>query len=211
MGLQTGTIEHSCRFRVPVGVPLGRYCLTVIANGIEASERKKVAVVHKRKWFKELKLEIKEKLETLEHFKEKGAPDIIDAKGIRENEIFERIEEEWVETMRLVAESLDAANEELGRAFIAPEERPDIRVPEPLVEEIVPIKISAAEARRGQEKHEDIRGQKVKVSKEAERIHDEIHGRHMPTTRDPAKKATTKNAAAKKATRRRAAPPPSQE
>jgi hypothetical protein len=117
------------------------------------------------------------------------------------------------------------ANEEPGRAFIAPEERPDIGVPEPLIEEIVPIKISAAEARRGQEKHEYIRGHKVEVSKEAERIHDEIHGRHMPTTRDTAKKATTKatakkatakkatakKATAKKATTRRVAPPPKQE
>jgi hypothetical protein len=96
------------------------------------------------------------------------------------------------------------ANEEPGRAFIAPEERPDIGVPEPLIEEIVPIKISAAEARRGQEKHEYIRGHKVEVSKEAERIHDEIHGRHMPTTRDTAKKATAKKATAKKATTKKA-------
>ena len=224
MGLQTGTIVHSCRFSVPVSVPLGRYRLTVIANGIEAAKSKKVAVVHKHKVFKELKLEIKEKLEILEHFKERRVPDIIDVKGIRENEIFELIEEEWVETMRLVAENLDVANEELGRAFIAPEERPDIGVPEPLIEEIVPIKISAAEARRGQEKHEYIRGHKVEVSKEAERIHDEKHGRHMPTTRDTtkkatakkakkatAKKATTKKATAKKATTRRVAKPPKQE
>jgi hypothetical protein len=116
------------------------------------------------------------------------------------------------------------ADEKPRRAFIAPEERPDIGVPEPLIEEIVPIKISAAEARRGQEKHEYIRGHKVEVSKEAERIHDEKHGRHMPTTRDTtkkatakkakkatAKKATTKKATAKKATTRRVAKPPKQE
>ena len=48
-----------------------------------------------------------------------------------------------------------------------------------------------------------------------ERIHDEIHGRHMPTTRDTAKKTAakkaTKKATVKKTTTRRVAPPPGQE
>lgn len=177
MGLQTGTIVHSCRFKVPSSVPLGRYCLKVIANGIETGSCKYVNVVRRKKWFKELKLEIKEKIEILENYKAKRVPDIIDIKGIRENEIFEQIEEEWVRSVRTVAEGIDAANEELGRAFIVPEERPDVGLPQPVIDEIKPTRISAAEARKVQEKHEFIRGHKVVVSKEAERLHDQIHGR----------------------------------
>ena len=135
-------------------------------------------MTNRRKWFKELKLEIKDKLEIIEHLTEKRVPDIVDIKGIRENEIFERIEEEWVRTVRLVAENIDIVNEELSRSFISPSERPQVGPPEPAVEEIVPRRISAAEARQAQEKHEYIRGQKVVVSKEAERLHDEVHGRN---------------------------------
>ncbi|MDF0645968.1 MAG: hypothetical protein P0111_18220 [Nitrospira sp.] len=177
MGVNTGTVVHSCRFKVPSTVPLGRYCLKLIANGIETAACKYVDVVKRKKWFKELKLEIKDKLEILENIKLKRVPDIIDIKGIRENEIFELIEEEWVRTVRTVAEGIDAANAEFGRAFIVPAERPDVGPPEPIVEEITPTRISAAEARKAQEKHEYIRGNKVTVSKEAQRLHDEIHGR----------------------------------
>ncbi len=134
-------------------------------------------VVKRKKWFKELKLEIKDKLEILENIKSKRVPDIIDIKGIRENEILELVEEEWVRSVRTMAESIDSANQEFGRAFIVPEERPDIGVPDPIIEEIRPTRISEAEARKAQEKHEYIRGHKVTVSKEAERLHDEIHGR----------------------------------
>jgi len=155
--------------------------------------------VPRRKWFKELKLEIKEKLEILENLKEKNVPDIVDVKGIRENEIFERIEEEWVRTVRTVAEGVDMANEELGRAFIVPEERPEVGAPDPIIEKIDATRISAAEARRGQEKHEFIRGHKVKSSKEAERLHDIIHGKIKgKAPRNPGRKA-----GAKRSTKRR--------
>ena len=61
------------------------------------------------KWFKELKYEIKEKLEIVENLKQildttlKRIPDIDDIKGIRRGDrlrIFQRIEEEWVKTVR---------------------------------------------------------------------------------------------------------------
>ena len=215
MGLQTGTVVHSCRFTVPSTVPLGSYCLRVIANGIPTAACKNVVVTPKLKWFKELKLEIKDKLEVFENLTEKRFPDIVDIKAIRENEIFERIEEEWVQTVRTVAESIDVANEELSRSFIRPGERPDVGPPEPLIEEIEPRKISAEEARRGQEKHEYIRGQKVVVSKEAERLHDAIHGGALSkasrsTARGDATKKATKKAVTKKATKKstRKAPPP---
>ncbi len=138
MGLQTGTVVHSCRFKVPSSVPLGSYCLRLIANGIPTATCRNVVVTQRLKWFKELKLEIKDKLEIIENLTEKRFPDIVDIKGIRENEIFERIEEEWVRTVQLVAENIDLANEELSRAFITPAERPRVGPPEPIVEEIVP-------------------------------------------------------------------------
>lgn len=206
MGLQTGTVIHSCDVHVPSSVPLGSYCLTVIANGI-ASACRRVTVSRRWKIVKELKLEIKDKLEVFENLSEKRIPDIIDIKAIRESDIFQLIEEEWVEKVRSVAESVDAIAEELGRAFISPDQRPAVGPPEPEVEDVEPRQISAEEAERAQTKHEEIRGRKVVVSEEAQRLHDQIHGLEMghqgPTrpTR-PAKKAAAKKSAAKKS------PPP---
>jgi hypothetical protein len=209
LGLQTGTVVHSCEFTVPSSVPLGSYCLRLIANGISTATCRNVVVARRRKWLKELKLEIKDKLEIIEHLTEKRLPDIVDIKGIRENEIFERIEEEWVRTVRLVAETIDVANEELSRSFITPAERPRVGPPEPIVEDIVPRRISAAEARRAQEKHEYIRGHKVVVSERAKRLHDEVHGR-VGEGRRTAKKTTAKKTQAQKRTRPKQAPPPGQ-
>ena len=39
MGLQTGTVVHSCDFTVPSSLPYGCYDLVVIANGIPSSPR----------------------------------------------------------------------------------------------------------------------------------------------------------------------------
>jgi hypothetical protein len=206
LGLQTGTVVHSCEFTVPSSVPLGSYCLRLIANGISTSTCRNVAVTRRRKWLKELKLEIKDKLEIIENLTEKRLPDIVDIKGIRENEIFERIEEEWVRTVQLVAETIDVANEELSRSFITPAERPRVGPPEPIVEDIVPRRISAAEARVAQEKHEYIRGHKVVVSERAKRLHDEVHGLVGGTR--TAKKTTAKKTQAQKRTRPKQAPPP---
>ena len=149
LGLQTGTVVHSCEFTVPSSVPLGSYCLRLIANGISTATCRNVVVARRRKWFKELKLEIKDKLEIIENLTEKRLPDIVDIKGIRENEIFERIEEEWVRTVRLVAETIDVANEELSRSFITPAERPRVGPPEPIVEDIVPRRRSRRRRRAG--------------------------------------------------------------
>jgi hypothetical protein len=207
LGLQTGTVVHSCEFTVPSSVPLGSYCLRLIANGISTATCRNVTVARRHKWLKELKLEIKDKLEIVENLTEKRLPDIVDIKGIRENEIFERIEEEWVRTVRLVAETIDVANEELSRSFITPAERPRVGPPEPIVEDIVPRRISAAEARQAQEKHESIRGHKVVVSERAKRLHDEVHGR-VSEGRRTAKKTTAKKTQAQKRTRPKQAPPP---
>jgi hypothetical protein len=200
MGLQTGAVIHSCNVTVPSSVPLGSYCLVVVANGI-ASACRNVAVTRRWKRVKELKAEIKEKLEVIENLTEKRLPDIVDIKGIRENAIFEWIEEEWVQKVRSLAESMDVANEEFGRTFITPDQRPVVGPPPPLIEDIDPPRISADQARRAQEKHEFIRGNKVVVSKEAERLHDAIHGRAA------APKAPTKKPIRKKQAKRQARRP----
>jgi hypothetical protein len=182
MGLQTGTIIHTCDFRVPATVPVGTYCLRVIANGIP-SECRTVGVTNK--WFKEIKFEIKEKFEIIENLKEirdlqvKRLPDINDIKLIREDidfGIFERIQDDWVKRVRTLAENVDRANEELSRTFIVPDERPIVGPPPPLVEDLRVPRISAEEARRGQEKRAFNDGrEEITASREAEDFHDFIH------------------------------------
>jgi hypothetical protein len=180
MGLQTGTIIHNCRFTVPSSVPVGSYCLEVVANGI-SSACKTVGVTNK--WFKELKYEIKEKLEIIENLKEirdiksKRIPDIDDIKGIREDiDIFDRIQEEWVHQVKALAEHIDLANEELSRTFITPDRRPEVGPPEPVIEELDVPKISAEEARRGQEKTAFNDGrEEIAISKEALEFRNVVH------------------------------------
>lgn len=180
MGLQTGTIVHNCRFLVPASVPQGHYCLEVVANGI-ASACHRVGVTNK--WFKELKFEIKEKLEVFDGLKEirdvnvKRIPDIVDYKGIREEiDILQRVQDEWVTNVRTVAEQVDRANAELSRTFITPDERPVVGPPDPVIEELKIPRISAEEARRGQEKRAFNDGRpEIEVSREAEALHELIH------------------------------------
>jgi hypothetical protein len=182
MGLQTGTIIHSCAFTVPASVPVGTYCLRVVANGIPSACRR-VGVTNK--WFKEIKYEIKEKLEILENLKEirdintKRLPDIDDIKLIREDinfGILEKIQEDWVTTVRTLAQNVDQANEELSRTFIRPDERPIVGAPPPIIEDLKVPRISAAEARRGQEKRAFNDGrEELPVSREAEELHTLIH------------------------------------
>lgn len=182
MGLQTGTIIHTCNFIVPASVPLGNYCLRVIANGIRSACRR-VGVTNK--WFKELKYEIKEKLEIVENLKElrdvnvKRLPDIDDIKRIREDfdvNIFEQIQQEWVTTVRTLAQNVDQANEELSRTFIVPDERPIVGPPPPVIEELKVPRISAEEARIGQEKRAFNDGrEELAVSREAEAFHRLVH------------------------------------
>ena len=182
MGLNTGTIIHSCSFRVPSSVPLGSYCLRVIANGI-SSVCRTVSVTNKL--VKELKYEIKEKLEIVENLKQirdvnvKRLPDIDDIKLIREDfdlGLLDRIQEEWVKNIRTLAQGVDQSNEQLSRTFIVPEERPDVGEPPPQIEELKVPRISAAEARIGQEKTAFTDGRKeLAVSREAEELHNLIH------------------------------------
>ena len=182
MGLQTGTVVHSCQFTVPAGVPLGSYCLEVVANGISSACRT-VGVTNK--WFKELKLEIKEKIEILENLKEirdaaqKRVPDIVDQKLIREDidlNLLDRIQDEWIKNVRDVASQIDLANGELSRSFIQPDERPVVGPPAPIVEALKVPKISAEQARIGQEKRAFNDGRKeLAVSREAEAFHEAVH------------------------------------
>ena len=178
MGVQTGTAVHSCSFTVPSSVPLGAYHIVVIANGIASAGR---AISVTTKLFKELKWEIKEKAELVENFKElidtkiKRIPDI-DLKINEEIDFIKQFEEQWVQTVRNVATGIDAANTELSRTFIGPKERPFVGIPDPVVEELVVPKISAAEARRGQEKLAFADGrEELVMSKEFEAVHEAIH------------------------------------
>ncbi|MGB8858951.1 MAG: kelch repeat-containing protein [Ilumatobacteraceae bacterium] len=182
MGLNTGTIVHTCRVAVPSSVPLGSYCLRVIANGIASERCQHVTVTNK--WFKELKYEIKEKLEILENLKEirdltlKRVPDIVDVKGIREDiDIFDKIDEEWTRVIGAIAATVDQTNAELSHAFIGREERPQVGTPEPEIEELAVPKISAAEAHVHQEKIAFAEGDDrvAQVSTEAAALHDVIH------------------------------------
>jgi hypothetical protein len=183
MGLQTGTVVHTCSFTVPASTPLGSYRLVVIANGIP-SEPCNVTVTNKI--FKELKYEIKEKLEIQEVFKREDDRKIFreDDKIIREDikrssefEIFERFEEEWLKNVRSVSAQIDEVQQQMARSFIKPEERPKVGlVPEPEIEVPTPRRLSANEARIGQIKRAYNDGRKEQpLSKEADSIRQQVH------------------------------------
>lgn len=181
MGLQTGTVIHRCAVTVPSTVPLGSYRLRVIANGI-ASDASLVTV--SAKWFKELKFEIKEKLEIVEQIKEvrdltvKPVPDVIDVKGPRENiDFLDRLEEEWSTVVRAVTAASDEMGAQLARAFIEPDERPDIGLPEPVVvEPTVPMPVEGVHgsAEKRAFALDDPRTE-LAVPEEAEQLHQLIH------------------------------------
>jgi hypothetical protein len=179
MGLQTGTVVHSCRFTVPASTPTGNYRLVVIANGIPSAPCR---VTVTSKWLKELKYEIKEKFEIIELHKrlrdvQKDPSDIIDDKTIREDfELFERQEEEWLHIVRSMSKQLDEV-QQMTRSFIKPEERPDVGAPPPPeIEPVEPRKLSAAEARIGQIKRAFNDGRKEQtLSKEADEIRRKVH------------------------------------
>ncbi len=179
MGLQTGTVVHTCRFRVPSGTPLGSYRLVVVANGIPSDP---CTVTVSPKIFKELKVEIKEKNEIIEvekHFLDlqKRVPDILDQKLIREElDILDRYQEEWLKTARVMATQLDEAQQQFARAFIKPDERPEVTTPEPEIEQVEPRKISPAEAKKAQIKRAYNDGREEQAfSKKADNIRVKIH------------------------------------
>lgn len=129
MGIQTGATVHTTNFTVPASAPYGPYRLCVIANGI-SSDCLSVAVTHKI--WKELKWEIKEKNEIIEHFKQhlKIETDGVklvfeDLRKISEVDWRERFGEEgWGEVIRQLAERSDQIEGQL-RSFIKKEERPE--------------------------------------------------------------------------------------
>jgi hypothetical protein len=203
MGLQTGTVVHTCRFRVPASTPNGNYRLVVIANGIP-SEPCRVRVTNK--WFKELKYEIKEKFEVVEFHKrlldvQKLPREILDDKLIREEfELFERYEEEWLQTVRSVSAQLDEV-QQMTRSFIKPEERPEVGgLPPPEIETIKPRKLSAAEAQIAQIKHAYNDGRQEKaLTKEADAIRRKVHN----LSGQGVEKTATKKVSGKAGKRRR--------
>jgi hypothetical protein len=182
MGLNTGTVVHTCRFLVPASVPDGTYCLEVVANGISSACRR---VTVTRKWFKELKNEIKEKFEIIEVIKDlrdthtKRVPDIVDDKLVREElDLFDRAQEEWVETIRTLAQGVDHANATMSRAFISPEQRPEVDpgpLMEPIVEMLEPRAISDEEAESAQDKRAFNDERREVISEEAAAFHRYLH------------------------------------
>lgn len=179
MGLQTGTVVHTCRYTVPASTPIGNYRLVVIANGIPSAPCR-VSVTNKL-LFKELKYEIKEKIEIVEVHKRlldvQKLPRELDDKAIREEfELFERYEEEWLQTVRSMSTQLDEV-QQMTRSFIKPEERPEVGgPPPPEIEPIEPRKISAAEGRIGQIKRAFNDGRKEQtLTKEADAIRLKVH------------------------------------
>lgn len=185
MGLQTGTVVHNCRFTVPNSTPVGCYRLVVIANGIPSKPRK---VCVSSKIFKELKIELKEVSESVKILKQivdgqKQVPDFIDPKLIREElELFGAQQEQWLDSVRTFATSVDEVTSELGRAFIRAEERPELldladeaeRGEE--VERIMPRRLNAEQTRLGQKKkaYNDGR-EEEELNDRQEEIRAEIH------------------------------------
>lgn len=175
MGLQTGTVVHTCDVLVPGTVPPGSYYLSVVVNGISSTGQ---TVNVSNKWFKELKSEIIEKLEIIDDMKLKRVVEIGDLKSPRESDIdfLDRIHDVWVKTVRTLAVNIDRANAQLGRTFIAPAERPAVGPPPPEIEELdVPV-VSEEVARRGQEKRAFNDGrEEIEDTQEAHEFHEMIH------------------------------------
>lgn len=178
MGLNTGTVVHTCRFTVPSTTPLGSYRLVVVANGIPSAPCRTTVT---NKLIKELKFEIKEKFEIIELNKRvldvQKRPLEVEDKTVREDlETFERLEEEWLNNVRSMSAQFDEVQRTMSRSFIKPEERPDLLAPEPEIEPVEPRKLTDEEARIGQIKRafNDGREEK-KFTREAEQIRDKVH------------------------------------
>ena len=178
MGLNTGTVVHTCKFTVPSSTPVGKYRLVVVANGIPSAPCKLTVT---NKLIKELKFEIKEKFEIIEVNKRlldvQKRPIELDDKTIREDlELFERLEEEWLDSVRSLSAQFEEVQRTMSRSFIKPEERPDLLTPEPEIEPVEPRKLSEEEARIGQIKRAFNDGREEKqFSREAEEIRDKVH------------------------------------
>jgi hypothetical protein len=178
MGLNTGTVVHTCKFTVPSSTPVGKYRLVVVANGIPSAPCKLTVT---NKLIKELKFDIKEMFEIIEVNKRlldvQKRPIELDDKTIREDlELFERLEEEWLDSVRSLSAQFEEVQRTMSRSFIKPEERPDLLTPEPEIEPVEPRKLSEEEARIGQIKRAFNDGREEKqFSREAEEIRDKVH------------------------------------
>ena len=81
-----------------------------------------------------------------------------------------------MKTVRILAQNVDQANEELSRTFIVPDERPIVGPPMPIIEELNVPRISDEEARIGQEKRAFNDGrEELAVSREAEEFRNLVH------------------------------------
>jgi hypothetical protein len=117
MGVNTGTVIHNTQFTVPPSAELGASTITVIANGIASDPVAVNVIVIKLKEAKEIKLEkIEAKVEAKElEIATGGAPS-------------GQTDANLAAVVRMLAERADQAEleKEQQRAFIQPEERPEV-------------------------------------------------------------------------------------
>lgn len=154
LAVQTGTVVHSTRFSVPSGLPIGSYRLIVIANGIPSAPC--TVQVSKKHW-KELKWEIKEIKEHLKFEHDLVAKREFEFLGKEIAEGDPEIiipEETWLDNVRRVAVEVDRLQGQLDRkrAFISPEERPEVGVAPLHPPKIRPRKATARERKENIEK-----------------------------------------------------------
>ena len=113
MAVNTGTVIHNTQFTVPARAELGASTITVIANGIASAAVAVSVVVLKLKEIKEIKIEKIEakELETASSGEPSGQPDA-----------------NLLAIVRMLAERADQTEieNEQQRAFIQPEERPEV-------------------------------------------------------------------------------------
>jgi len=140
------------------------------------------------------KVEIKEKIEINEKLQQKDKAEIKEFKEIKERVEFNKEDEklmredidigrfdeidqnDWMDTIRTWAKQVDEVNEQLGRAFIRPEERPDVGIKEKKFTPVSPRKISMTEAKKSRVKLAYSDGRKeLALSKRALKIHEEVH------------------------------------
>jgi hypothetical protein len=122
MGIQTGAAVHTTNFTVPGNVPFGSYLLCVVANGI-ASDSVSVAITHK--FWKELKLEIKEIKEHIKIETDGIKLVVEDLRKINEGDWRERFGDlGWGEVIRQLADRSDQIEGKL-RSFITKDKRPE--------------------------------------------------------------------------------------
>ena len=185
MGLQTGTMIHSCRFTVPARC---RSAATACASSPTASARRPARTVGvTNKWFKELKHEIKEKLEIIENLKQirdlnvKRLPDIVDIKADPRRHRLRHLRADPGGVGEERADPRRRASTRPTRSSAGPSSRPDERPlvgpPPPIIEEMnVPRDLRRPRpgaARRSARSSTGARSSRSRS--EAEELHNVIH------------------------------------